>query len=832
MPRYFLNRLAVEGFRGINNENDPLDIKFAPNSVNSVFAANGIGKSSIFEALCYAIHDTIPKLTLLQQQERPQDYYCNRFHSKGAASILVEFQPDDGTDPVSIRIVSDASGNRTVTSPSGHADPEGYLATLREAFVLLDYRMFSRFIEESPLNRGRTFSALVGLGEYSNCRQSLQAASDSRALNNDFKISEMTAASERIETATNQAFGTLKTSYEKVTGKSLENIEELDECTAEVTAALGNVEFLKPYVTGKTRNEIDFDGIKRAITTAEGEQKRQELLKTIEAISEFEALSVHDLATAAADQQKLGTLIDERDRLLASTRGDQFNRLYESAREVITKGVWNDDEKCPLCEGTLRSSLIVHINDQLDQYADAAAKIREIGDTWDSSAWKQCLWAHATASNLAIDPRDQQMVLLDSQCRTGKISKDDLATAVKWTSDLTGKVARVLKAAKKRKVELGGELPSSLVQLAEQVEHGRQFMVSLELFRNNQRKAATHLARLNIREKWKTFVSRATAIFVEAEAAMSKARIADIDVEFKSMFLKIMNVDNVVPDLRRTDQKEELHVELSEFYGQHGLSARALLSESYRNALAIAVFLAAAMKHSGAPRFVVLDDVTSSFDAGHQFALMELIRTKLQQPRNANGLQFIVLSHDGLLEKYFDRLDGTSSWHHNKLQGSPPMGAILHQAQGADRLKTTITSLLSVGQVSQAEPLVRQYLEYKLLQIIRKVGIPVPIDFAIKDTSRMVKNSMDAISSAIDLHKKAETLVLDTDQIRNIDTSHVPAIVGNWVSHYETGSGSSLSAPALSSVIGSIDALADCFKYDSTAGSSTARRWYRALDKR
>ena len=160
------------------------------------------------------------------------------------------------------------------------------------------------------------------------------------------------------------------------------------------------------------------------------------------------------------------------------------------------------------------------------------------------------------------------------------------------------------------------------------------------------------------------------------------------------------------------------------------------------------------------------------------------------------------------------------------------MGAILHQAQGADRLKTTISSLLSAGQVSQAEPLLRQYLEYKLQQIIRRVDIPVPIDFAIKDTSRMVSNCLDAITSAIELHKKAGTLVLDAHQIQDIDSSHVPAIVGNWVSHYETSSGSSLSAPALGGVIGSIDALAECFRYNDTSGGSTVRKWYKALDKR
>jgi hypothetical protein len=160
------------------------------------------------------------------------------------------------------------------------------------------------------------------------------------------------------------------------------------------------------------------------------------------------------------------------------------------------------------------------------------------------------------------------------------------------------------------------------------------------------------------------------------------------------------------------------------------------------------------------------------------------------------------------------------------------MGAVLLQTQGADRLKTTISSLLSAGKVSQAEPLIRQYLEYKLQQIIRKVHVPVPIDFAIKDTSRMVANCLDAITSAIDLHNKAGTLVLDKQQVKDVDTSHVPAIVGNWVSHYETGSGSSLSAPALHGVVASIDALAECFRYDDKSGGSSVRKWYKSLSRR
>ena len=824
--------MVVEGFRGVNNENDPLDISFQPDTVNSVFAVNGIGKSSIFEALCYAIHGAIPKLQSLQAQERPQDYYCNRFHSKGTAFILLEFLPDDGAAPVSIRIDRDAGGNRTVTSPSGHPDPEGFLATLRAAFALLDYTTFARFIEESPLERGRTFSALLGLAEYSDCRQALQAASDSRALNTDLEIKVLTTSVAAAQKAAQQALVTLRSSYENVTGNPLEDISNLDGCAAEVAAALGNVELLKSLFAGKTLSEIDFHRIKTAIKTAEGGEKRRELEKTLESIATLEGLAAHDPAAIAAEQEKISTLVDERDELLALTRGDLLKRLYELANEVISEGVWTDDEKCPLCESELSSSISAHVSDQLAQYADAAAKDEEISDTWRASAWKKCLSAHETALPLAVEPQNRQLATLDEKCSSGEVSAKDLTAAVIWTSDLATRAARTLEVAKDRKEALEKELPASLVQLTEQVEYGRQFKDTLKLYQDSQQEESVQQARLDIRQRWKTFISRTMGAYADAEAALSKVRIKSIDADYKSMFREIMKVGDVVPDMHRADDKEDLHVHLSDFHGQPRLSAGALLSESYRNALAISVFLAAALKHSGVPRFVVMDDVTSSFDAGHQYFLMELIRTKMQQPQNADGLQFIILSHDGLLEKYFDRLDGTPGWHHNKLQGAPPMGAILHQAQGTDRLKSTITSLLSAGQVTQAEPLIRQYLEYRLQQIIRRVDIPVPIDFAIKDTSRMVSHCLDAITSAIDLHKKAGTLAINAQQVQDIDTAHVPAIVGNWVSHYETGSGSSLSAPVLRGVITSIDALAECFRYDNTSGGTTVRRWYKALDKR
>ena len=74
MTRYFLESVTIEGFRGINNDGDPLVLRFRPDAVNSIHAPNGVGKSSIFEALHFAVHGTVPRLENLQGAEQGPSY--------------------------------------------------------------------------------------------------------------------------------------------------------------------------------------------------------------------------------------------------------------------------------------------------------------------------------------------------------------------------------------------------------------------------------------------------------------------------------------------------------------------------------------------------------------------------------------------------------------------------------------------------------------------------------------------------------------------------------------------------------------------------------------
>ena len=78
MTAWLLRSITIEGLRGINNEGDPLVLEFDPDAINSVFAPNAVGKTSVFDALLFAIRGCIKKLDTLPASEKGKDYYRNR----------------------------------------------------------------------------------------------------------------------------------------------------------------------------------------------------------------------------------------------------------------------------------------------------------------------------------------------------------------------------------------------------------------------------------------------------------------------------------------------------------------------------------------------------------------------------------------------------------------------------------------------------------------------------------------------------------------------------------------------------------------------------------
>ena len=828
MSRYFLTRIRIEGFRGINNENQPLELKFKPDSVNSVFAANATGKSSIFEALCYAIRGHIPKLRALQAGEQPEKYVANLFHSTNTAVVEIELE-DEAAGKHTIRVTRTPSGQRVVDSPSGATDPDAILKSLDEDFTLLDYEQFNSFINITPLERGRSFAALLGLSGYSQLRQLLQNLSDTRNLNADFDLPSLQTSARENENHAKETFGQFRSAYTSLTGQSPGDVSDVARWGADIRGSLVSIELLRPVIGERKLSEIDFAELREVVRGQEGGPKRDELRKLVESTTRLGALTLVTKEAAGAEADEINREVGKRAELLSATPGPGYQRLQDAALHLYKSSEWHDPNRCALCQTELTTPLLPKIEAEVARFEAVRAQEGVIRNLVDNSEWLGHLLKLEGMEELKVALTDRAAEGVRLHAQRGSLTTEIVSNALGRYEALIDKLKSEVGARNDRRAELEKELPPSLVAVTTQIEfalNARENLAGYWRATNTVTKVRSKLAKY---ERWQKYIAAVTDEICDAEARLTAARLGSLGDEYKELFQNVMGVGDVVPVLARSDQGEQLDVQLENFHGLQGLSARALLSESYRNALAVSVFLSAAGQQTTAARFVVLDDVTSSFDAGHQWRLMDEIRGRLQHRKGQGGLQFILLSHDGLLEKYFDKVAGGTDWHHQRLQGWPPLGAVSTVGQEADRLRKTAADFLAAGQVKEAEPLIRQYLEFTLLKIIRKLNVPVPYDLSIRDQLQMVGNCVDAIVTAVKLQGAAGGLILTPTQVSDLDGRYVPALVSNWLSHYSTSVTANLSPPVLLGVLQSADDLVDCFKWEDTSTTPATKRWYRSL---
>lgn len=831
MSRYFLASAAIEGFRGINNDGDPLVLKFKHDAVNSVHAPNGVGKSSIFEALHFALHGTVPRLEGMQDAEQGASYIVNKFHPGQQATVALVFKSDDGTPDVSITVTRTAAGGRVVTSPSGHADPDTFLADLREDFVLVDYPRFASLVDSSALERGRSFASLVGMSRYSQLRQALEGAKNARNINSDLGLSTL----DTEVTAENRALGAVEqrilATHQEVTGAAAERIADTAALKAQVTAGLAGIALFTPLLANASVMDLDFDAAEKIVDQEEGGAARKTLDGLNAAVTTLGGLQVS--AAELAEIDALVTAAKARDDAMRKVGAAGLHSLLKDALSVVNSADWHDPKVCPVCEKAGDGPLQDQLEAKIALYDEADQLDAELKRQVQSAGCIGKLRQLEEQTRLGVAEDDRIAPVLTLAARQSSVCTADLEHAKNALGALEAKRVDVLAAVNAEIAALQASLPPSLVAVTRTLGQAKHFRDAMNEYERTIPALTAKRAKLSKLNRWKMFITDVAGQFATAESSLANARIADIQADCQELFGHLVRGGpDVRPTLSRAQNTERVDLKLADFFGLQNQSARALLSESYRNAVAASIFMAAATRHQGVPRFMVLDDVTSSFDAGHQFSLMDTIRTKLRFGA-ANGLpgglQFIILSHDTSLEKYFGRLNGTAEWNHQKLQGMPPRGRLMIAAQQADRLKAQAEQYLNAGQIDIGEPFVRQYLEYKLGQIITRLEIPVPPDYATRGDKRTLSTYVDAITAAVALYQAAGRCVLSAQQIADLQNHHMPSIMANYVSHYETGAGNPFNAYALLGVLQSVDALADCFCW--TDPTKNQRKYYRRLDR-
>lgn len=717
----------------------------------------------------------------------------------------------------------------TVASPSGHPAPEALLAGFNSSFALLDYHTFNNFISNSPLERGRSFSTLLGLDVYSDFRQAIKAVADTRALNTDLSIPVLEARARLQNDSASAALVKTGNVYKVILGKDMGEADKLADYSLEILQSLKQVKLIESDAAVESLGDVDFRQVVKTIKAAEGGTDKDRFVELAKLLAQLTAIGSPS-SSITSERVEIAAKVKALLSLYEATAGKERRKLYDAAEHLISSGGWHNPNQCPLCESSLEDPIEQTVQSQQGQYKQVDEKAEETKTCWQASELRKRLVVLENSTGKDLPPSEKLFSIIDSKIGNGTAKQEDIVSLLTYYDKLEARLAKAVETYGSEHDTLAKKLPKSLVQLTEQVENARQFHEHATDYDTNVTAYQKTKTDLDLRLRWRGFINKADAEYAKAENELSRQKLLTIEADYKAMFAYVMGSNDVIPNLTRDEASEHLYVQLKEFRGQQDLSAKPLLSESYRNALAISVYLSAAMKHDNAPRFIVLDDVSSSFDAGHELNLIEYIRTKLQFGANPNGIQFIILTHDDLMQNLFERLSSSEEANHQVIEGMPPFNLTM-RAKNVAQLRQNAVVPLTAGQMEMGKFWVRPYLECMLMEVIRSLKISVPIDFAVQDRKRMVQSCLDAIKNDVDLHIAANRIVLEQTQIDDFKNMHLPALLANWVSHFETGSGTGVSPVVLLGVIDTIDKFTACFKYgytDPQTGAVT-RKYYKNL---
>ena len=817
---WLLEGISIEGFRGINNEGKPLELKFHLDKVNSVSAVNGVGKSSVYDAIRYAISGRIPWLDELPASERDSDYYLNRFNAAQTATIKLKLVAEPTSQICEIVITRDAAGNRSVSAPAPW-NANDILRSLDREFVLLDGPTFLNFIAAKPLDRGRTFSGLLGLSDYNAMRQSLAGLANTRAFGNHFETGAHAISRAHEEKATGDARDAIGRDYVILTGHDLATTE-LEHGIEHCYQGLAQIALLADLCKDKGFLDIDIDACLEAVKAAEGGPKRDRLQSCIR---EREDLAKRNSdAPDEARRAQLAVLAAAREEAVGKTAGDVMLNLFRAGVKALELPEWQDFGRCPLCESQTPHDLKAHVIGKLANFTAVEEATQAV-----AVEWNQAGWADLSQLEELLEPASGLRLIAkhETRAKVGALTNDEALGLAEWVSVLRARAAEKEGQLAAEQHGLEKDLPPSTVEVTKKIEAARRLQENWRKLETSLRKVKTETDREATLLRVKKFLEAASADFASAEAQISKDRLAAVEPVFQENFAR-MSFPGVVPAVAKRASSEDLQIRLTEFHSLQNLSPQAVLSESFRNAFAISLYLAAASLYGGMPKFIVLDDVTSSFDAGHQLYLVELLRTVLARPANPSGLQIILLSHDTMLEKLFNKHTGSGFWWHQRLEGVPQLG-VYPQTGAVNKVKDQTIAMLQGGQVDFAKEGVRQYLEYRLSDLISRLRIPVPVDVAFNDSKQLASEFLNAINSAVNLNQAANKLVLDASQVSGLNTNMM-TIVGNFLSHWGTGQTLSFTGASLLGVMQAIDAYCDCFMFEPMPGAP--RRFYKNLQQR
>lgn len=806
MKKYFIKSLSVEGFRGINNAGNPLLINFQTDGVTSFFGENGKGKSSIFEAFLFAILGRIIRFDDYHNDIKDKRTIKNLFHS-GDGIIKIEFI-DDTNIITDIEVKINTNGERLISSTS-IPRPEVFLGELCSKLNFLDYKSFEKIMLTSSEETGRLFSNLVGFGNFINIKDKLDKISRTMNVNNDFGRT----TKEAIIRTNNQRISELKIEILK----KLKEIDvEIDPNNKKDVLKCINTFLKKQYsvkVKGINKNSaIDFDILIKKKIGSDYEENASKLTNQQEALKEITILQKKIKTFSSRSIIDLAEKLKKVYSSVSSQNDIVLGKLYDEAIKSYDATNTFDQNTCILCNtgdlGNKQNTFYEQIIKKIESYLKFKDKYSSF---FDEFMQKIYLSGIIEIENQFLVEENRFFSKIERVKDYLDINYFEIHNVEVMISSLKDKIKIELIQINSTIKKLKALIPPKISELIE-INNNYKFifnsiieMDELSAVNNYNSK---YLAEL---ENWTIFVNKIKEEYEKEYNVLMDEIASMIDSDTKLFFREIMGNVDIIPKLKKEYKGQKVNILLEKFHSNTmDIKAASLLSESYRNALCLSIYFAAALKSKSAGNFIVVDDITSSFDSGHQLYLLDLIKRKISlSPTNKNGKQIIFLTHDGLLKKVLNENNGLRNWKHYILNAYKDVISL--QPFKSDDLKLIIQDKINSGNYVGSD--FRMYYEFVLLEIIEKLNLEIPFSLINSNDNKMVNKLSQAIQEIIEM-KRAYGKIRGVRLPNKNDFKLHTQQLSNNLSHWPSGREVSLSTPVLNRIVDDIDIFKKLFQYN------------------
>ncbi|MBI5374531.1 MAG: AAA family ATPase [Candidatus Schekmanbacteria bacterium] len=715
-----IKSFEISGFRGIRK-----NIRIDLSSYSSVllYGDNGCGKSSVADAFEWFYNDKIEHLSSEEIGQKGVPALRNIFLSDNEeASVTLNYS--DSRYDCKKNLFYKKSKLASEQSNSSQ-DVKDYLNASLKENLILRYKDLLSFILSTKAQKLEEISQIIGFSEVSKVKGVLRKAVND--LKKELKI---------------------KNYYNHISIKQAQILEQIGQNIIDDKQYLNAIKnLIAPLnLSVEIKDDVSIDKLLALLEKPEDKEALELQLsygKAIENLINFKAFFDNIYSAYKFFYEKCQQIIKDQDKL----KKINLEPLLTQGISILEKRLYENDS-CPLClQDKSREELIDELRKRLEELAlvkrekDAALDEKNTTQRLFQGALTEIENALKEKSlyleeNSDLRKKVEQIKKIISTA-SEKIRKTDLLEIDQISSpesfiNLDAITLQSIISAlgdKKAKIITGKKDDLSFTAYSK-IFAVRQSYNEIKLLKKES----------EILTKQQTSMEVIYDEFTKKQREGLCSFLESISRDINDLYLFMNDSENVSEiELIPLDEDDEFAgITLQfKFHGKQESPPHKYLSESHLNCLGICLFLASVKTFNKLNKFIILDDVISSFDTNHRARFARLLVEKF------SDYQIFLLTHEKDWFELVSNMVKGKSWLIKKVKWDHIDGASIEEP--LTDIKARIEIKIKNSEPSELGNMIRKYLERLLKDICVNLEVKVRFLFNELNENRMVNELLSEL---------------------------------------------------------------------------------------